>query len=124
MGRKKMRRVLVFDDNPEICDIVRRILCEAGYEVRFGTADRHGLHEVTRHDYDVLITDVFMPEMDGMELIRAARQARPELPIICMSGGASYVSADFSLNLSEAFGAKPLSKPFGRRELLAALEEA
>lgn len=119
-----MRRVLVFDDDDAIRDVVGRLLESAGFAVIQGRHGRGALQQAARTDYDILLTDIYMPDVDGIEIVRAARKARPDVPIICMSGGATYLSAEFSLTLSGAFGVRQLPKPFGRSELLAAVDAA
>ncbi|MEQ8267165.1 MAG: response regulator [Parvibaculum sp.] len=119
-----MRRVLVFDDDDAIRDVVERLLESAGFAVVRGRPGRGALQQVARTDYDILLTDIYMPDVDGIEIVRATRQARPDVPIICMSGGSTYLSAEFSLTLSGAFGVRQLPKPFGRAELLAAVGSA
>ncbi|MBX3491815.1 MAG: response regulator [Parvibaculum sp.] len=119
-----MPRVLIFDDDTAILDVVTRLLTDAGYDVVRGQPGRGARKQVGRSNYDILLTDIYMPDIDGIELVRAAREARPDVPIVCMSGGTYKLSAEFSLSLSGAFDVEQLPKPFGRTELLLALQTA
>ncbi len=78
---------------------------------------------VNTENYDLAITDVVMPETDGVEIVRAIRAGRPNCPIIAISGGSPRMPADFGLRLTEAFGADAvLYKPFSIKELTETID--
>jgi len=122
-----MSRVLVIDDDDAVRNAVKLILETNRYEV---VAARNG-HEgmaAASDDIDLVICDIFMPQMDGIETIRALRQLKPNLPLIAISGSmtrdASGASPDY-LSMAEKFGAVfQLQKPFRPNELLSAVREA
>lgn len=115
-------KILVIDDDPDVLEMFERVLSDAGHAVRISSNARDGLAEIEQTVPDVLITDVLMPDFDGIEVIKSLRQHYPDLWIIAVSGGGRYMPAHVSLTMSEAFGAdRILRKPIQRAELLAAL---
>ncbi len=98
-------------------------LKHAGYETIEATGGRAALALLANAEPDLIITDMVMPEMDGVELIMTLRKIRPKLPVIAMSGG-GRVGPESYLRIARAGGAaKSLTKPFETPELLAAVQE-
>ena len=74
-------------------------------------------------DIDVVVTDIFMPEMEGMELIRRMKDEHPDIPVIAISGGGSVDNVDY-LDAAVGLGAEAVfSKPFDERDLIAKIVE-
>ncbi|MBL8835149.1 MAG: response regulator [Alphaproteobacteria bacterium] len=119
-----MARVLVIDDDEDVREMLALMVGSAGHEVvapRVGPGLRP---VVAAGQYDVVVTDVLMPELDGIEVIKLVRAARPACPIIAISGGSPRMPASVGLKLTEAFGANVvLYKPFERDELIEAIEQ-
>jgi CheY-like chemotaxis protein len=114
-----MAYIIVVDDDPMLSLVVARALTGAGHSVLRCENGRKAIEHLTHEDVDLLITDILMPEMDGLETVRAAKRLRPELPILAISGGGSFGPADY-LGIASAFGtAAVLSKPFQVTELIA-----
>lgn len=111
-------RVLVIDDNPDLCANLRAGLELEGYEVLTAPNGEQGLQELAREPVDAVVTDLFMPDKDGIETIVALRERFPELGIIAMSGrmGATYLPV-----AREIGAATVLNKPFALSDLVAAL---
>ena len=81
-----MAKILVIDDEPDIRSIMCRVLETAGHEVvAFGNGSG-AIDHVKREPADLLITDIFMPDVEGLETIREIRRLRPDMPIIAISG--------------------------------------
>ena len=117
-----MARILVIDDDTAIRSVVRRGLERVGHDVTEAPDGDAGLKAYRAHHTDLVVTDIIMPEREGVETIMALRKEFPGLKIIAMSGGGGG-SADF-LGIAKKLGARrALTKPFGHRELLEALEE-
>ena len=113
-----MANIVVIDDEPAMLRIAGRTLEAAGHVVAAFADGRRGIAHLRTEAPDLLITDIFMPEMEGLETIQAAHRLRPEMPIIAMSG-VSFGGGDY-LRIAERFGAvATLKKPFRRSELLA-----
>src|SRR6266545_6608532 len=81
-----MARVLAIDDDGAVCATVSVILERAGHQVLTAQDGRGGLKLLEADQFDLLLIDIFMPEMDGLETIRVLRRSKPALPIIVMSG--------------------------------------
>jgi CheY-like chemotaxis protein len=125
MSTKKIR-VLVIDDNADIRDMVRTVLVHAGYEVVAAADGAGGLQEQRSQPSDLVITDIFMPQQDGIETIGLLKKEFPETLIIAMSGGSKLTrpgSVDY-LETARKFGAvQVLRKPFDIDELLTVVRE-
>jgi DNA-binding response OmpR family regulator len=111
-------RVLVIEDNGDMRDILRVALEGAGYHVLTASHGQEGLGYLSGHKVDVVLTDLFMPEMDGIEVIAALRRQFPGVKVVAMSGrpGVDYLGV-----AKELGAARILRKPFAMHELLAAV---
>jgi CheY-like chemotaxis protein len=113
-----MAHILVIDDDPVVRRVVTLALEAAGHSVLRCENGRKAVAYLQHDHADLLITDIVMPEMDGVETLRAARQLDPNLPILAISGGGSFDPKDY-LGIAQAFGATAiLSKPFRPTELM------
>lgn len=119
-----MARVLAIDDDGAVCATVRAILERAGHQVVTAQDGRRGLKILETEPFDLLLIDVFMPEMDGLETIGVLRRSKPKLPIIVMSGAAveragtpDYLSFGTKLGAVES-----LRKPFKPATLVEAVD--
>ncbi len=82
-----MRRILVIDDEKEILDVVRSVLSKAGFKVEIALNGRNGIQKFDGGRFDLVITDILMPEIDGREVVKHIRNSdRPYTPIIGCSG--------------------------------------
>jgi len=118
-----MTRVLVIDDEELARFTIREILESANYEVEEAANGRIGIEKQKDTPFDLIITDIIMPEKEGVETIIDLKQEFPDLKIIAISGGGRTRNLDF-LNLTERFGAgKTLAKPFTEGQLLEAIAE-
>jgi len=113
-----MAHILVIDDDPVLRRVITLALEAAGHSVLRCENGKKAV-DFLEHDHaDLLITDIIMPEMDGVETVRAARRLQPDLPILAISGGGSFAPADY-LGIARAFGAtEVLPKPFHPPELV------
>src|SRR5438132_528375 len=116
-----MRRVLIADDEESIRHVLTELLEERGYEVRAVTDGEEAMREVAARDYDALVTDVRMPKMNGLDLVRAAQTTSPETTIIVMS---AYGSHDLAIEAMKAGAYDYLGKPFRPDEVLLVLRKA
>jgi CheY-like chemotaxis protein len=116
-------RVLVVDDSEVIRALVAMMLHTAGYTVLLAENGREALAQLRENAVEVVVTDMIMPEMDGLELIAALRTLRPELPVIAMSGGSD--KSDSCLARAKELGARSaLAKPFQVQQMLEAVARA
>ena len=116
-------RVLVVDDDAGIRNFLRMLLELEGYVVATVSNGNEAL-EVQRQDpAAVVVTDIFMPEGEGMETIVQLRAEFPLVRIIVMSGAGAYRGADYLQLARELGAAKALKKPFAPQELIDAMRE-
>jgi len=110
--------VLVVEDEPGVLMMTARALREGGYAVVEAHNGREALGVVEGHPgrLDLVLADVAMPDMDGLELAEILRQRFPDLPVLLMSGQATVSAADPALELS---GGQFLQKPFSPEDLAA-----
>jgi len=121
MGKPKPVRVLVVDDNPDMRSFLKIVLERAGFEAQVAMDGQRALELQREHPADVLITDIFMPERDGIELIQQFKSRFRQVKIIAMSGGGQVARHDY-LPVAEKLGADAvLYKPFAAETLLKTL---
>lgn len=118
-----MARVLIIDDQPEMRDIMRRSLELAGHDVIEASDGSGGIAQYRSTSADVVVTDILMPDSDGIELISSLRRVDPQVRILAISGGGSTGRVDF-LRMASTLGARStLSKPFSPAQLQARVAE-
>jgi len=118
-----MPRILIIDDDPQIRNMLKMFLEMNGHVVEAAEDGLAGLKLFGENGADLVITDVIMPEKEGIETIRELRRDHPDIKIIAISGGGQMGSETY-LRMARAFGAaKTLQKPFALKELLAAVQE-
>jgi len=117
-----MARILIIDDDDTIRRMLAKTLTRAGYDV-LGAADGdEGLKQFRENEIDLVITDLIMPEKEGIEIIMELKTGFPDVKIIAMSGGA-HIGPDEYLKLADALGAqRTLKKPIARDDLLGTVK--
>jgi CheY-like chemotaxis protein len=127
-----MARILVVDDDQPVRAAIRIVLELDGFEVVTAEDGRAGQQAAESSCFDAAIVDLFMPEMDGLETIKALRRHCPDMPIIAVSGAMSlfdYRDAaepppDYLAMATELGAVTAVQKPFQPRELLKAVRES
>lgn len=110
------QKILVVDDESAIIDLITLILTEEGYEVSTAQNGKEGLKQFESVGPDLIITDIIMPDMEGIEFIKALAKKKKNIPIIVMSG--NIIGTKF-LKPARLFGAKAaLTKPFTTQDLI------
>ena len=118
-----MARILIIDDDQQIRQMLCRMLAQDGYEVDDAQNGEEGLARFRQQPYDLVLTDLIMPEKEGIEMIIELKSEFPGVKIIAMSGGAR-MGPDAYLRLADSLGAERcFSKPIPRADLLAAISE-
>jgi CheY-like chemotaxis protein len=128
-----MNDVLIIDDEEDIRDALRRVLERAGYRVRAAEDGADGLTQMQQRAADIIITDIIMPKLNGVEAIAAMRERFPGARIIAISGGGNYGTSDYQPNAitTSAYLAAAnkagahiiLTKPFDSADLLKAVSD-
>jgi DNA-binding NtrC family response regulator len=112
-----MARIVVIDDQEPIRRIVRRALENDGHEVLDASDGEAGMQLVDRGPVDVVITDIFMPGLDGIQTLREIRKRHPAVKVIAMSGGDSTGMLDLRRDAELLGAVKSLQKPFTTRQI-------
>jgi two-component system NtrC family response regulator len=113
--------VLVIDDEQVICDACDLVLSEAGHSVTATATGEEGLAAIRRGTYDIVLLDMKLPDMDGMEILRAAQEEKIEACIIVMTG---YSSISNAVEAIKQGASDYLAKPFTDDELLDTIAKA
>ena len=113
--------ILVIDDEVTVCRSCQKILNEDGYDVSIALNGHEGLERARKEDFDLVIVDLKMPDMDGMEVVEAIRKERPDIPVIIMTGYSTVPSAVEGMKLGAA---DYIPKPFTPDEMSAAVSRA
>ena len=111
-------RILIVDDDDALRSIIARALSRQGYDVVEASDGRKGLAYVDADGADLVITDILMPVMEGIEFIDHLRREHPTVPVIAMSGGGMLLRSD-CLRMARLMGARgTLQKPFDVGQLV------
>ena len=118
-----MATILLVDDDEQFRTMLNEVLQRAGYEVRQTQDGNEALKQYRASPADVVITDLIMPEKEGLETIRALRALDPAVKIIAMSGGGRHTSTDYLVMAQHFKAQRVLAKPFPHHVLLTMLQE-
>lgn len=108
-----MKKIVVIDDDIKCNQMICRILKNEGYDVSAAFNGAEGLKMFTKERPDLVITDLYMPEKDGLETIMELRRANEKIRILAISGGSLNINIEDMLSAAEDFGADAImAKPF------------
>ena len=117
-----MASILLIDDDPQIVALLTEVLAHHGHDVITAADGRTGLRLAAEHHPDLLITDIFLPEIDGLEVIWRLRD-KPGLKMIALSGGGRLGDLGF-LTHARLFGAiQTMAKPLDLDALVRLVDE-
>ena len=114
-------RVLVVDDDENLGVIIAEILMAAGYEVQTADDGLRGFMIYLEQQPEIVLTDVQMPELDGLEMMRCIRTINPNVKTVYVSGAVTQYHEALRRE-AEEYGAVVLNKPFSRMDLLRSLQ--
>ncbi len=118
-----MPRILILEDNEAVREMMAEVLTRTGYRVDQAADGKHALRLISENPVDLVITDIVMPDQDGLETITQLRKTHPTLPVIAMSGDAPR-NTTLYLSLAEKLGVvRTLTKPFDPVTLMALVKE-
>ncbi len=118
-----MARILVIDDDEIMNSMIVQLLSEVGYEAEGAEDGNLALKLLETKTFDLIVTDIIMPEKEGLETIVAIRKTNKTVPIIAVSGGGKLGPEQY-LDMAKHFGADyAFQKPFYREPFLAAVRE-
>ncbi|MBW1699953.1 MAG: response regulator [Deltaproteobacteria bacterium] len=118
---EKHAHILLMEDELSLANGLKMVLAEAGYEVVLAPTGKTALDIVTRNGFDILLADIKLPDIDGMEVIKQVREKKPDVQVIVITGYATVSSAVEAMKLG-AFDY--LAKPFTDEEVKTAVEGA
>ena len=119
-----MKRILVIDDDVQMRQMLKQMLERQGYEVIDAPDGKKGMKLYRQAPTDLIITDIIMPEKDGIETIIELWHDYPEAKIIVISGGCRNIEAKSCISYAKGLGVSHIfTKPFDRKELLEAIQE-
>jgi CheY-like chemotaxis protein len=116
------KKILLIEDMKGVRESLEVILSIQGYEVEFASNGTQGLQKAQSSKYDLVITDILMPELDGTEVIMSLRSSGSKVPILAISAGGDGVSAKQALTLAKEKATAILEKPFSKEDLLKAIK--
>lgn len=120
-----MLHILVIEDDAFFSDLLVVMLQQDGHKVTAANDGIKALHLLQRLKPDLIITDILMPNMDGVEFIMALSRKNSAIPLIAISGGRRSITAEFNLGSASLLGASAtLAKPFTQMDLRKAIQEA
>jgi CheY-like chemotaxis protein len=112
-------RILIVDDEPFVRDLLEKVLRRGGHEVVATANAAEALEKLRTSRFDLVLTDVVMPGMDGFDLLRRVKTSHPEIKVIVLTGYARTQSiSDFLLHGADDY----LAKPFQVHELVASVD--
>lgn len=118
-----MGHIMIVEDDPAVRELLRKILERAGHDVLDAANGKEALSLFKANPAELIITNILMPEKEGLETIQELRREDPDIKIIAISGGGQIGPADY-LEIARRFGAtRTFSKPFDRKALLKAVDE-
>jgi FixJ family two-component response regulator len=115
------KRILIIDDEQIVLDSVRKILSSDGYDVSTTLTAKIGVRRATNEPFHIVLTDIRMPDMDGLTVLRNIKRVKPTLPILIITGYATVSSAIQAMKLGAV---NYIEKPFRPGELIRAVVAA
>ena len=114
-----MARVLIVDDEQMLREMLQQMLDIEGFETFTASNGSEALSVFKQCDPDVVVTDIIMPEKEGLEIIQILKGKKPNLKILAISGGSYNINVSDILKMAKALGAnQALSKPIRRKEFI------
>src|SRR5690348_11179207 len=108
-----MAHILLVEDSPEVSLSVREILVAGGHTVEEAGTGKQALDRLKKSKFDLVVSDIWMPEMDGIAFLKEIRGSGSDLPVVVISGGAPNAPLTYTAPLASTFGANAVVyKPF------------
>ena len=116
-----MKKILLVDDMPAVRSAISRVLKSAGHDVIEVDDGDVAIERIGREQFDLVVTDIMMPTVDGGEVVAALKSRADAPPVIAMSGGSAGIPADVALGAASSRADAVLKKPFENNEILEAV---
>ncbi len=111
-----MKKILIVDDDAELRSTLTEILGEAGYRIDKAASGREALDKIHSADFDIILLDLMMPGMNGMEVLSEVRKTRPRIKVIIIT---AFATVNNAVDAIKKGASDYISKPFKIEELLA-----
>lgn len=119
-----MPNILIVDDEDDIREAFSSFLTKHGYTVKDASDGNQALKILADERFDLMVTDIIMPNKEGVETILSVREQFPDMKIIAMSGGGRNIAAEDALSFVENLGVSyTFQKPFNRNDMLNAIND-
>jgi len=119
------KKILIVDDDPFVLTLLEKaIIDDNQHEVMKANNGIEALELAEQHKFDLIISDIIMPEMDGVEFIQKLRESHKDIPVIAISGGGENCDGQDYINFAGYFADDVLKKPFKKDELMDAIDLA
>jgi len=119
-----MASILVVDDEESIRKMLMRLLTSEGHTVHLASDGNEALQLYRAHHPDIVLTDIVMPDKEGIEMIHDLMGEFSDVKVIAMSGGGKYTSSESNLNLAKELGAmRVVQKPIDSQVLFGLIDE-
>lgn len=119
-----MTDVLVIDDDPAVLLVMTTVLKMKGYSLHSASDGARARELLGQHRFRLIITDIYMPNADGLEVIMHCTAAQPQTPILAISGGGKFRSTESSLRPAKCLGSRrTLAKPFELDDFINVVRE-
>ncbi len=115
----EQRKILIIDDEDVICKACKMVLSERGFLCDYSQLGKQGLEKVLNNPYTMLLLDMKLKDMDGMEILKKVKKKKPDLYVIVITG---YSTVENTVKAMKLGANDYLSKPFTDDQLLAAVE--
>ncbi|MGM0461710.1 MAG: response regulator [Fibrobacterota bacterium] len=115
------KKILLIEDDPLIIAVIKKIL-EPAYAVTAFSQGNKALHRFKEESFDLVITDIIMPEVEGMEIIMTIKDISPDTPIMAISGGGKIEAERYLMLARDMEVSCTIKKPFRNKELYEAVE--
>lgn len=119
-----MSKILVIDDSQSIIDMMGDFLSAEGHEVLTAENGNTGIQMIKKYRPSLVVTDIIMPEKDGVEVTLFLRMNYPEIKLVVMSAGGAIPAEQHLLHMSQLGAEHMLVKPFSKSDMLSAVNKA
>lgn len=116
-----MKKILIIDDDVDICTLLKRFLERKGYEVTTSFKGEEGIQQFTKEEFDVVLTDFRLPDMDGIDVLKSIKNLKPNIPVIVITG---YSDVGQAVKVIRLGAFEYVTKPIFPEEILMLVKDA
>ncbi len=115
--------ILLVEDHEDVREAISEVLTHADHTVTEAYDGLEAEKLIAQQTFDIMITDIMMPNKTGFDLINETKDKYPKMKVIAISGGGNYLTADLTKHLADLRADKALAKPFMPNQILDAIQE-